>query len=611
MDPEPRSVAALFRQRARHSPGEEAWRYRSRDGWTSLTWTDALFDVRELALGLHALGVRPGDRCAILSGTRVEWLLADLAILCAGGATTALYPSTKAGECAALLADSGAVVCFAEDTEQVEKLLAVRNLAPALRHVVLLEGDPPRDAGVLSLRDLQAQGRVLHAMRPELFAETVEAIPPDALATLIYTSGTTGTPRGVELTHAAWLAQAAALDESGFLDHADPLQLLWLPLAHSFGKMMTVLQLRLGFPTAVDGRLDRLAENLVAIRPTFVCGVPRVFEKIHAAVEHRVAAGGRFRGWLFRWATKVGARSAALGREGRPCGTLLALQRPLADALVLRRIRERFGGRLRYFVSGSAPLSPGLLEFFAAIGLEILEGYGLTETSAATHVNLPRAARHGTVGPPLPGVEVRIAEDGEVLLRAPWTMRGYHGKPEATAEALSTDGWLRTGDLGEVDDAGHLAIRGRKKELIKTSGGKFVAPAAIEARLKSLCPAVAQVLVHGEGRHYVTALVTLEPEPGRAAPDGGPEAVVQDAVDRLNAELPRHAAIRRFALLPAPFTEARGEITPSLKLRRRVIEARYRTELDALYAEPGPPAGPAPDPRSAPSLARRPVRQLG
>jgi long-chain acyl-CoA synthetase len=604
MDPEPRSVAALFRQRARHSPGEEAWRYRTRDGWTSLTWTDAIFDVRELALGLHALGVRPGDRCAILSETRVEWLLADLGILCAGGATTALYPSTKAGECAALLADSGAVVCFAEDVEQVEKLLSVRNLAPALRHVVLLEGDPPPDGWVLSLADLKARGRMVHAMRPQLFHETVDAIPPDALATLIYTSGTTGTPRGVELTHAAWLAQAAALDESGFLDHADPLQLLWLPLAHSFGKMMAVLQLRLGFPTAVDGRLDRLAENLVAVRPTFVCGVPRVFEKIHAAVKHRVGAGGRLRGWLFRWATRVGARSAALGREGRPCGTLLALQRPLADALVLRRIRERFGGRLRYFVSGSAPLSLPELEFFAAIGLEILEGYGLTETSAATHVNLPRAARHGTVGPPLPGVEVRIAEDGEVLLRAPWTMVGYHRKPEATAAALSADGWLQTGDLGEVDAAGHLVLRGRKKELIKTSGGKFVAPAAIEARLKSLCPAVAQVLVHGEGRHYVTALVTLDAEHQRAAPEGRPDAVVQDAVDRLNAELPRHATIKRFAVLPAPFTVERGEVTPSLKLRRRVIEARYQAVLDGLYAEPDP-AARARDPRSAPSLAPR------
>jgi long-chain acyl-CoA synthetase len=591
MDREPRSVPALFRQRARHSPGEEAWRYRAGDGWTSLTWTDALFDVRELSLGLLSLGLRPGDRCAILSETRVEWLLADLAILCAGGATTTLYPSSKLGECAQLLADSGAVVCFAEDAAQVEKLLSVRNLAPALRQVVLLEGEPPPDPWVISLAALQTRGRALHAMRPELFSETVDAIPPDALATLIYTSGTTGTPRGVELTHAAWLAEAAALEESGILDHGDPLQLFWLPLAHSFGKMMAVLQLRLGFPTVVDGRIDRLAENLAAVRPTFVCGVPRVFEKIHGAVRARVEAGGPLGRWLFRWATKVGARTAALEREGRSPGALLALQRVLADALVLRRIRERFGGRLRYFISGSAPLSLPVLEFFAAIGLEILEGYGLTETSAATHVNLPRDVRHGTVGPPLPGVEVRIDEDGEVLLRAPWAMRGYHRQPEATAEALGTDGWLRTGDLGEVDAMGHLVLRGRKKELIKTSGGKFVAPAAIEAQLKSLCPAVAQVLVHGDQRQYVTALVTLDPEYPGAAGQAQVDAMVRDAVERLNAELPRHATIKRFAVLDAPFTEARGEVTASLKLRRRVIEARYRAVLDGLYAQPGPGRG--------------------
>jgi long-chain acyl-CoA synthetase len=419
---------------------------------------------------------------------------------------------------------------------------------------------------------------------------------------LIYTSGTTGAPKGVELTHGAWLAQSAALDECGILDHADPLQLFWLPLAHSFGKMMGMLQLRLGFPTVIDGRIDRLGENLLTVRPTLVCGVPRVFEKIHAAVQARVAHGGWLGRALFGWALRVGVRTGALEREGRRAGALLALQHALADRLVLRRIRERFGGRLRYFICGSAPLAPQVLEFFSAVGVQILEGYGLTETSAATHVNLPGLSRRGTVGPALPGVKVRLAPDGEVLLHAPWVMRGYHGQPEATAEALDADGWLRTGDLGELDGAGHLVIRDRKKDLIKTSGGKFVAPQALEARLKALCPQLAHVLIHGDQRPYVTALVTLDPEhvrqwaeaerlcdvalqPSALAKHPRVDALVRAAVDRLNAELPRYATVKRFAVLPAPFTEDAGEVTASLKLRRKVIEARYRAVLDGLYAD--------------------------
>jgi long-chain acyl-CoA synthetase len=447
----------------------------------------------------------------------------------------------------------------------------------------------------------------MHAERPHLFDETVAAIPPTALATLIYTSGTTGVPKGVELTHACWLTQSAALEECGILDHADPLQLFWLPLAHSFGKMMGMLQLRLGFPTVIDGRIDRLGDNLLSVAPTLVCVVPRVLEKIHAAVQARIANAGRVARALFGWALRVGARVAGLEREGRRPGALLALQYALADRLVLRRIRARFGGRLRYFISGSAPLSRDVLELFSAIGVEILEGYGLTETSAATHVNLPGLTRPGTVGPALPGVQVRLAPDGEVLLHAPWVMRGYHRQPEATAEAIDADGWLRTGDLGELDSAGHLLIQGRKKDLIKTSGGKFVAPQQLETRLKALCPPVAQVLVHGDQRHYVTALVTLDPEhlrrwadtqglsdaaalqPSALARHPAVDAMVAAAVDRLNAELPRFATIKRFAVLPAPFTEEAGEVTASLKLRRKVIEARYRAVLDGLYAEPHAP----------------------
>jgi long-chain acyl-CoA synthetase len=402
----------------------------------------------------------------------------------------------------------------------------------------------------------------------------------------------------VELTHACWLSQSAALQESGVVDHDDALQLFCLPFAHSFGKMMITLQLRVGFPTAIDGRLERLSPNLVAIRPTFVCGVPRIFEKIRAAVLERARAGGALRSALLGWALRVGLAGVRLEREGRRPGLLLEVQRAVADRLVLRKIRALFGGRLRLFISGSAPLAPEVHDFFSAAGVAILEGYGLTETSAATHVNLPWQVRPGTVGPALPGIEVRLAEDGEVLLRGPWVMRAYHRQPEATLDTLDGEGWLHTGDIGRIDPEGHLSICDRKKDLIKTAGGKFVAPQELEGRLKVLCPQLSQVLVHGDLRPYVTALVTLDPAPLRAwaAARGLAElppeelarheqvkTLVQEAVDGMNLRLPRFATLKRFAILPAEFSEAAGEVTPSHKLRRKVIEARHRPILDGLY----------------------------
>jgi long-chain acyl-CoA synthetase len=617
----PRSVPALFLERVRQSAGDEAFRYRAHGGWASLTWSEARHDVRSVALGLAALGLRAEERCAILSSTRVEWVLADLGILCAGGATTTIYPSSTAEECAHVLADSGARVCFAEDDAQVAKLAACRDALPALARVVVFDGTPTPDGWVIRWSTLLADGRVGHVTRPGDFEAMVEAIPPSALATLIYTSGTTGKPKGVELTHACWLAQSAALDETGIVEHPEPLHLFWLPFAHSFGKMMITLQLQVGFPTVVDGSLERLAENLVAVRPTIVCGVPRVFEKIRAAVLERARAGGPLRRALARRALDVALEALRLERAGRSPGLVLRARRAVADRLVLRKVRARFGGRLRLLISGSAPLAPEVEEFFAACGITLLEGYGLTETSAATHVNLPWQARAGTVGPALPGIAVRVADDGEVLLRGPWVMRGYHGNPQATREALDPDGWLHTGDIGAVDGEGNLSIRDRKKDLIKTAGGKYVAPQEIEGRLKALCPQIAHVLVHGDGRPYVVALVALDGALLRSWAEGrglspvspahqwapGDErgfaagtdlealvhhcdvvAMVRDAVDRMNARLPRFATVKRFAILPAELSEAAGEVTPSQKVRRKVVEARHRPVLDGLYegAEP-------------------------
>jgi long-chain acyl-CoA synthetase len=598
---DPRTVPELFLDRVGRTPTAEAFRYPGPDDvWRSLTWAETEARVRAIASGLRTLDVRPEDVCAILSQTRIEWILADFGILCAGGATSTIYPSTVAEDCAFILSDSRAVIAFAEDAAQVAKLASRRAELPALRHVVVLDGPGSADGWVITLAELEARGRDWDRGHPGAFEETAAAVRADSLATLLYTSGTTGRPKGVELTHACWAAQSRAIQESGILNHEGAVQLFWLPLAHSFGKMIGTAQLRIGFVTAVDGRVERLVENLGRIRPTFVCAVPRIFEKVHNRIVSNARAGGPVKLRIFRWAVGVGLQASRLRRAGRAPGTVLAAQLALADRLVFRKVRAIFGGNLRFFVSGSAPLSRDIAELFDAMGIVILEGYGLTESSAATHCNLPWAYRLGTVGPPFPGIEVRIAEDGEILMRGPWIMRGYRGLPEQTVEALDPDGWLHTGDIGAVDADGYLTLTDRKKDLIKTSGGKYVAPAELEAKLKAFSPFVSQVLVHGDRRNYVTALVTLDAEAiGRWAAEHGragasvaelarrPEvaALVQRGLDRMNATLPRFATVKRFAILSREFSEADGEVTPSQKLKRKAIERRYAAELDALYGD--------------------------
>ncbi|HZZ83092.1 MAG TPA: long-chain fatty acid--CoA ligase [Anaeromyxobacteraceae bacterium] len=594
-----RTLCDLLLDRIAATPAAEAFRVPAGQGWRSLDWAEVGEGVAEVAHGLLALGLRSEDRCAVFSGTRLEWLLADYGVLCAGGATTTVYPSSTAEEAAFILRDAGARFAFAENQELAARLLAQRERLPALEKVILLEGRGSDDGFVLSFDALREAGRARHRADPSAFERQARAVRSAQLATLIYTSGTTGQPKGVELTHAAWAYEAGAVRQVAEAARfgGEVVQLFWLPLAHSFGKAIGGVQLALGFPTALDGRLDRVVENLGQVRPTFMCAVPRVFEKLHNRILARAREGGRARLAALRWAVGVGRAAARLRRSGRPVGPLLGAQLAVADRLALRRIRETFGGRLQFFVSGSAPLALEIAEFFDACGVTILEGWGLTEAAAVVTVNPPWKVKLGTVGPPLPGTELRIAEDGEVLVRGPGLMRAYHGLPEASAEALR-DGWLHTGDVGRLDEDGYLTLTDRKKDLIKTSGGKYVAPQELETRLKALCPFVSQVLVHGDRRRYVTALLTPEPEALRAwaerhglgALDAEgllrrPEALAlfQAGVDRLNATLPRYATVKRFAVLPRDFSEAEGEVTSTQKLRRRVIEERHRAALDRLY----------------------------
>ncbi|NJP99447.1 AMP-dependent synthetase/ligase [Streptomyces zingiberis] len=613
----PPSVATLFLERVESTPDREAYRYpvppasgQGPDDWRSYTWAQAAERVFALAAGLIDLGVEPEQRVAIASSTRVEWILADLGILCAGAATTTVYPSTNTEETAYILADSSSRVLIAEDAEQLAKARECRDGLPELSHVVVLDeaaatpaaGDP--DGWVLSLAALERRGAARLEAEPDLVRGRVDGLAADQLATLIYTSGTTGRPKGVRLQHDCWSYMARAIEASG-LANTEDVQYLWLPLAHVFGKVLTAGQIGVGHVTAVDGRIDKIIENLPVVRPTYMAAVPRIFEKVYNGVASKARAGGGAKYKIFQWAAGVAREYARVsqenyrrtGKAGAPLG--LTAQHAVADKLVYAKLRAAFGGRLRAAISGSAALAPDIGFFFSGAGVHILEGYGLTESSAASFVNPGEAYRTGTVGKPMPGTEVRIADDGEILLRGPGIMQGYHGLPEKTAEVLEADGWLHTGDIGELSPDGYLRITDRKKDLIKTSSGKYIAPAEVEGQFKAVCPFVSNILVHGADRNYCTALIALDEvtvmkwaeEHGMA---GKPYAevvaspqmveVIDGYVRRLNEGLQRWQTIKKFRLLPRDLDVEHGELTPSLKLKRPVVEREYRHLLEEMYA---------------------------
>jgi long-chain acyl-CoA synthetase len=603
-------MARMVLDRVAATPEREAFRHPVGDGWESLDWRQVGERVRAIAAGLLAQGIRPEERVALAAETRLEWILADFGILCAGAATTTVYPATPAADVAFILRDSGARLVFADNDDQVAKLRAHRAELPELARVVTFDGTPDGD-WVIGLAELERLGRDQLAANPGAVDDAVAAVGPESLATLIYTSGTTGRPKGVRLVHDNWAYEGTAIQALDLLG-PDDLQYLWLPLSHSFGKVLLSAQLAVGFATAVDGRIPKLVDNLPVVRPTFMAGAPRIFEK----VQHRVveAAGGGLKRRIFDWAVGVGRRVSRARRAGAEPGGPLKLQHAVADRLVFAKLRERFGGRLRFFVSGSAALSPEVAEFFHGAGVLILEGYGLTETSAASFVNRPGRFRFGTVGQPLPGTRVRIAEDGEILVSGPGVMRGYHRLPAETAAALGDDGWFRTGDVGELDDDGFLRITDRIKDLIKTSGGKYVAPQAIEITFKAVCPYASEIVVYGDGRPYCTALVALDREAISAwAGDHGlgglslaelaahqrVRELIGGYVEEVNSRLPRWETIKRFAILQRELVIEDGDLTPSLKLKRRAVTARHRDLLESLYEEAPAAAGAGERPASA------------
>jgi long-chain acyl-CoA synthetase len=537
--------------------------------WRAVSWPEAARAVDELAHGLLSLGVRKGDAFGLLASTRLEWVLFDFALGLVGAIGAPVYASSSPRDCAYVLEHAEAVGVLAEDEEQRAKVTGV-----ALEHVLTF-GD---------LDDLRARGREHAGEHPRAVQEAAAAVGDDDLFTYIYTSGTTGPPKACMIRHRNYHAMVEAALAIEDWARPDDVMLLYLPLAHNFGRLMHLQNARAGITTAFCPDPYRVREALKQVRPTILPSVPRVYEKIHATVVARFDELRGPRRRLAEWALAVGRRASPPRQRGERLHGRLALEHRLADRLVYSKVKKELGGRLRVGISGGAPLAKEIAEFFHALDLLILEGWGQTECTTAATVNRPGRFRFGTVGLAMPNVELDVAEDGEVLVRTPTIFAGYYKDPEATGEVLAADGWLRTGDVGELDADGFLTLTDRKKDIIVTAGGKNVAPQNLENALKG-AREISQALVVGDRRPYLVALVTLDPEATSGI--GGEEEVrrrVQAAVDGVNADLSRFEQIKRFAILPRDFSAAEGELTPTLKLKRRVCEEHFAAELEALYS---------------------------
>ena len=541
--------------------------------WRELSWEEARSAVDELANGLLALGVGKGEAFGILARTTPEWVLFDFALGSVGAIAVGIYPSLPAKDCAYVLDHSDAVGVLVEDDEQRAKIEAERRNLPKLQHVFTFA----------DLDDLRARGRDYAAANPDAVDQARNSIAEDDLFTYIYTSGTTGPPKACMITHRNYYEMVGAVDDVPQFIDADDVILLYLPLAHNFGRCLHLLAAYLGSTIAFCPDPMRVAEVAPVVKPTVLPSVPRVYEKVHTAVQASFDEATGLKRRLVDWALRVGKRVSELKQQRKPVPTSLAVQHRLADKLVYSKVKAKLGGRLRLPISGGAPLAKEVAEFFHVIDILIIEGYGQTECTTASNVNMPTGFRFGTVGPAIPGVEVRTADDGEILVRGPNVFAGYYKDEEATREVLDDEGWLHTGDVGSIDD-GFLTITDRKKDIIVTAQGKNVAPQNIENELKA-SKYVSQALVIGDRRPYLTALITLdEAEVAKLDPAADVRPLIQQVVDDANRDKASFEQVKRFAILPRDFSAEEDEVTPTMKLKRKVCAEHFAEEIEALYA---------------------------
>jgi long-chain acyl-CoA synthetase len=575
--PQGRTIGALWRNAAARATTRPPY-LAERDGtWIEVSWPEAERRVDDIANGLLALGVRKGDAFAIMAATSLEWCLFDFALGLIGSIGAPVYANSSPQDAAYVIGHSEAVGVLVEDDEQRSKIEERRGDLADLRHVLTFA----------DLRDLETRGREHAASHPTALADAEALVDEDDLFTYIYTSGTTGPPKGCMIRHRNYYEMATVVDK---LEHLfvgpDDTLLLYLPLAHNYGRLIHLQAIHVGYTLAFCRDPLRVGEALAAVRPTLFPSVPRVYEKAHTAVVSGLADAKGPKRRIADWALGIGREVSRRRQADEPIPRSLAARHRIADRLVFSKVKERFGGRLRMPSSGGAPLAREVIDLFAALDLPIYEGYGLTECTTAASTNRPDAYKFGTVGRPLPGVEARLAEDGELEIRSPTVFAGYLKDPEATREVLREDGWLRTGDIAEIDADGFITITDRKKDILVTSGGKNVAPQNIENDLKS-SRYISQAIVLGDRRPYVTALLTLDQdEIAKWRADGGEdvESLVQGIVDDVNHDRSRHEQVKRFEVLPRDFSAEEGEVTPTLKLRRRVVQEHFADAIERLYS---------------------------
>jgi long-chain acyl-CoA synthetase len=593
---EHRSIYQLFKEVTGSCADTLAYRSKRNGQWVDTNWGEHRETVAKVAKSLIALGAKHGDRVAILAQSRQKWVQCDFGIVNIGCVTVGIYPSNLAVDCGYIINHSDSEILFLDNDDQLQKIRSTRSELPHLRHIITFEGETNASQNILSWEDFLKQGE---SVSDEDYEQRGNAVTPDDLASIVYTSGTTGAPKGAMLTNGNLLFTIESVSSTAFPEKEQYTTLFFLPLAHVFARLICYACMINSHAIAFAENLNTVADNLKEIRPDFIPAVPRIYEKVYDKITAKVEEAGGLKPKLFGWAVRVGKEASKLRHAKKPAGGMLKMKLAVADKLVLHKIRDAFGGRVKWAASGAAPLNKQIAEFFDACGVEILEGLGMTEDTSFSHMNRLGANKFGTVGQVGEGIEHKLAEDGEVLIRGRNVMKGYFKDEEATRRAIDEEGWLHSGDIGEIDEDGFLRITDRKKDLIVTAAGKNIAPQRVE-RIMRTSHYIGQVVAYGDRKKYVSALITLDPDgikeyaaragltetdPEKLVDSPEVRELINKEVEERNRSLASFETIKKYCLLGRDFSIEAGEMTPSLKIKRKVVVDKYRDDLEALYKE--------------------------